>query len=337
MPQPLFAGGEIDSITVTSGAITHDSTAGRFDSAYARTSLNPGSGQFVATFISAAGAPTSVVAGETGYFHFDEFLTSNTTTVSTKLEVLDASDGAFVRVTFAASGVQAFQYNSGTAASPTWVTVGANYTAPLSLVTYDIKVVFGATASDPQTVELYQNGSLIRSATFTNANFTNWRSTRFSGQGATGIARWSQLMGTEGMSTIGGKVMSAGPTAAGSNSGWTGAVANVNEATPSDTTIISAASSGLRQTFAYGDVTLPANLVVRSVFLANRAKNDGIAPLNVRPVCRSGGTDNVGANIPGITTGFRGLLARFDNDPATSAAWTAAGFNAAEFGVESAA
>ncbi|MGE8142276.1 hypothetical protein ACQKOE_09900 [Novosphingobium sp. NPDC080210] len=328
----LFAGGRLDSLTVQSGTPTEVTTAGTFDPTYCDASVSLATGQNVRVDqLDASNAPTDLVSGDTGWYHCEvNFTSTGLPANSNFLQVVDSAGNQWVSVRGGASaGILLLAYNSGTGASPTWTQLGTGSTTigGLVKVAVDLKVTLGS----PHSAELYVNGTLVSSGTFTQSSFTSARGMRFLGQ--TNSARISQLLITNNRSTIGAKVKYSRPSASGGNSEWTGAVDNVNEAVNSDTTVDSATTAGLRQTYAMGDVTVPANYAILSTFHFVRAKNDGAAPANIKSVVRQGTTnyDN-SANFPGIGTGFVPLPARYDTNPATGTAWTESSFNSAEFG-----
>lgn len=81
------------------------------------------------------------------------------------------------------------------------------------------------------------------------------------------------------------------------------------------------------------DVTVPTNYAIAAVFHFILGKNDGAAPVNIKSVVRQGSTNyDYATNVPGISTGYAALPARYDVDPATGLPWTQSGFNSAEFG-----
>lgn len=332
----LFAGGRLDSLTFT-GTPVESTTAGSFDSTYADCSTAVLSTDVItATLVTLSGGvltPTTVVTGETGYFHFEVYSRTGST-VTLAAALYDSSGFPWLAIRNTALGTWGLYYNSGTGASPTWTQIGSSWAQNnVTKNTYDIKVTLGS----PHSVELSRDGSVLASGSWTQASFTNVRSLRGTGNAAGGSQnQFSQILITRGISTINGKVKYARATGAGTNTGWTGAAANVNEAVNSDVTVDSAASAGLKQSYAMTDVTVPTGFVIKSVFHWLRAKNDGAAPQNIKSLIRSGGTDYSSTNISGLGTSFGPVGSRYDTDPATSATWTQSGWNAAEAGYESA-
>lgn len=342
MPLVLFVGGRLDSLTVVNGSPSEVTTAGTFDTANADAAVKcTGTADVVqASFFDAANTPVNLTSGQLGFVHWESrHAEDNTSYIGSGLIVaslVDSSGQPWVAIRATASGGPfGLFYNSGTGASPTWTQVSG--TSTFSIVTntrytYDIKIIIGS----PHSVELSRNGSALTSGTFTQALLTTLRGVRLGGLQSGGFsadAFYSQIMAAEGRSTVGGKVDYNRATGAGGNSGWTGAFTNVNEAVNSDATLDSTTAAGNRQTYAMGDVTVPAGFSIQSVFHFMRAKNDGAAPANIKSVVRQSATNyDYASNVPGIGASFGPCLARYDTDPATAAAWTQSGFNSAEFG-----
>lgn len=333
----LFIGGRLDSLVeVTPGGGETSSTTGR-DTAYTDASINyptQTNASHRATFRDASMAALTVSAN-TIWAHVEIAVTTNYTSGRNMLELCDASDNPWIAVRSASTTTLGFYYNSNTAASPTWTLIGSTFAHPSgTTVAYDIQFTFGS----PHSATLYANGAPIATGTFTQALITGLRSFLTRGIATTTgtfYTRCSQYLVTEDISTVGAKVKYMRGTGAGSNSGWTGAVTDVNEVITDDATLNSAATAGLKQTYNMTDVTVPSGYEVKSVFHWVRARNTGVAPNNIKSVCRSGGADYSSANLV-VGTGVAPTGMRYDLDPATSAQWTAAGLDAVEFGFESA-
>jgi hypothetical protein len=339
MPSVLFAGGRLDSLTVINGAPSEITTAGTFDATYCDASVQcAGIADVIqATFVDASNNPVNLTSGQTGYVHWE--VTQNQTggsygTAGQNLAWLVDSSGQpwiAVQLVAGASSYGLF-YNSGTGGSPVWTQIGSSFSyVNDTRYTYDLKITIGS----PHTVELSRNGSAIASGTFTQAGLTTLRGWR--GSGLFGIilnnCRFSQILATEGRSSINAKVKYIRATGAGGNTGWTGAAGNVNEAVGSDATIDVALTAGLRQTYVMSDVTVPSGYVIGTVMHFLRAKHDGASPVNIKSVVRISSTDyDYASNMPSVGTSYSPCLARYDTDPATGVVWTQAGFNAAELG-----
>jgi hypothetical protein len=336
MTAVLYLGGRLDSVEVVAGTPTEVTTAGTFDSSYCDAALacNNSTHIWAAKFRDSAGAVTTLTTGQTGYFHC-EFYPQNVAGTPLHWWLVDASGNPWLSLRGVTTGNYGFYYNSNTGASPTWTLIGSTFALTgATRVILDIELTLGS----PHSAKLYIGSGLSQSGTFTQAALTALQAMRGSGStGGNANYCFSQLMATEGISTIGGKVKYSRATGAGGNSGWTGAHIDVNEAINSDASTNTAATAALRQTYAMGDVTVPAGLAIKSVFHALRAKNDGVAPNNIKSALLLSATNyDASANLPGIGTGFAPLIERYDTNPATGLAWTQAEWNAAEAGYLSA-
>lgn len=328
----LFAGGRLDSINIVAGAPYETPAAGYYDSAYCDAALVLLDAMTAdAIQRDASGPPVSLVVGDTGYYHFE--FRNSVGIQRNPISVIDEAGNAWLAIrtigTASTSNMGVF-YNSGTAAAPVWTQIGTSGLgmAANTLYAVDIKVTLGS----PHSVEVFINGASIISGTFTQSLFTTARGLRFIGPSSNS---WcvSQILITKDRPTIGAKVKYLRPTGAGGNSGWTGAYTNVNEASDVTTSSDITSAAGNRQTYVMGDVTVPANYVIASVFHGIRAKNDGVSPLNIKSVVRQGTTNyDFATNAPGIGLGYGPLLTRYDADPATGVSWTQTGINSAEFG-----
>lgn len=339
----LFAGGRLDSFEVvnSTGVSESSSTTGR-DTTYtdAAIGFSDGSpGALRARFRDESFNLVSVGTPGTVFGHCETHSLGNSIGSRNLMEFADSSGNPWVaaRCPTANGTAIGLYYNSGTAGSPVWTLIGATTTfATSTKYAYDLRVVLGS----PHTAELYRDGVLVASGTFSQPLLTELSSLVIRAySNTTGQAcRFSQVLATEEISTIGAKVAYVRPNGAGSNSEWTGAVTDVNEAVNSDTTVNTAATAGLTQTYAMGDITVPSGYVIKSVFQWLRAKNDGASPLNLKSVLRLGGSNVVGAsNLSGMGVGFAAVGTRYDTNPSTGLAWTQAGWNAAEAGFQSAA
>ena len=127
------------------------------------------------------------------------------------------------------------------------------------------------------------------------------------------------------------------PNAAGSNSALTptsGAnYTNVNEQVANlDTNYVEGATSGLIDTYNYTALAAtPAS--IKAVMVKSFAKNADVGTRNFRAKCLSSATYADGAD-QALSVAYKTFSEIYYTDPATSAAWTASGIAAAEFGVE---
>jgi hypothetical protein len=143
-----------------------------------------------------------------------------------------------------------------------------------------------------------------------------------------GAAPWNAFLGDC-------RVDARYPTGAGATTGWApSAGANwqcVDDPAPNDDTDYTGASAaGVTDTFVVQDAPV-AGAAIYGVQACLAAKKTDAGAASIARVVRHSGVDYVGANLnPGTT--YAMLLSIAATNPGTSAAWTEAGFNAAEFG-----
>lgn len=340
----LFAGGRIESVDVLTGSVAPLSTTTLFDTAYADCAIALTS-QIAAfrhkIFTDSSGVltPTTVVAGETLFAHFEIYaaLSGVAGADGGGVQLKDSSGFPWIRLSRLITNdpnLLALYVNTGTGASPTWTLLDTSFATSSGLqdFVFDIEVTIGS----PHSVKLYFNGNLIRSGTFTNANFTNIAEVHYGNLNRTSSqVNYSQLLTTRGISTIGAKVKTIRPTGAGANTGWTNTYTAVNEVVNNDTTLQNAATAGLKSTHAMGDVSVPSGFEIKTVFHWLRAKNDGTGPTNIKSVLRSGGVDYSTENLSNIGLAYAPVGARYNTDP-VGANWTQSVWNAIEAGYEAA-
>jgi len=144
----------------------------------------------------------------------------------------------------------------------------------------------------------------------------------------TGAAPWNGFLGDC-------RVDARYPTGAGAATGWTASAganwAAVDETAPNDDTdYVAAAAAGVTDTYVTQDAPVVGAAIYGVQHVLSAKKTDSGAA-TIAPVIRHSGVDYVGANLsPGTAYGY--LLQIAATNPGTAAAWTEAGFNAAEFG-----
>jgi len=132
------------------------------------------------------------------------------------------------------------------------------------------------------------------------------------------------------------KVVTMFPTSAGTTTQWTplsGAnYTNVNQTQPDDdASYVYTSTPGQTDTYLCGDITdNPVNIFGVQTNLYARKDDAGVR--TVSKVIRSGGTNYPGAAVDNLAANYVFYTEIDEKDPGTGAAWTKAGFNAAEFG-----
>lgn len=127
------------------------------------------------------------------------------------------------------------------------------------------------------------------------------------------------------------------PTSDGANTGLTPSTgtshfALVDEATPNTTDYNSGDTVGLKDTYGMADMTHTPVTIFGVQTMVAALKDDG-GSRSIKTLARSGGTDYQGSELV-LAAGVNYARTVREVDPATSAAWTKTGLNAAEFGAE---
>jgi len=338
MSRVVFAGGRLESLVLVAGTPSDTVPGGgRFNATYADAALTLNNGDLVRTALfDSAMAETTVAAGHTLWLRFD-WQSSHVS--GQDGVILYGSDGypyAKIRSPVAAADMQIFG-NTGTGAVPAWTQIGANVSTPDARTTFDFALAIAA--SGPHTFTAYKNGVVtLATGTFTQAGLVDIASVDFLCWDQYAPTYLSQILATEDISTVGSFVKTSRATGAGAHSGWAGAYTDVNQAGDNNATANISDAAGQQQSYAMGDVTVPAGYWLGSVFHWLRAKNTGGNPSNIKSIARVASTDYIGAsNMPTVGLGYGPAGARYDVNPATGVAWTQSGWNAAEMGFESAA
>lgn len=331
--QVLFAGGRIESLYSINGSVTERTTSTRFDNSFADCSLYmAGTSFFKIKFYTATAnvLTETVISSGKVFIHFSCFnaLLASGATNESMVEVFDSNNHPWIKIKGVSGNNYNLFYNTGTGASPVWTQAGSAQAITTIFETFDIEIILGS----PHVVNVYRNGTLWRTQSFTQALFTNIASVNF-GNHCNNVD-FSELLVTENISTVGARVKTARATGAGNKNQWTNTHTAVNEVIGTDATVQSAASDGLISTHAMTDVTVPAGFEIKSVFHWMRAKNDGSAPLNLKSVMRQSGVDYSTGNLNGMGVGYNSIGARYDAAPDGSN-WTQTKWNAIEAGYES--
>lgn len=126
------------------------------------------------------------------------------------------------------------------------------------------------------------------------------------------------------------------PNADGSESGWTGSYAAIDETASDSADYIEALSADLTKTWGLTDVPgALSSYEVKSLWLMNRAQGSA-GVTTVQPAVKVGGAVYAVDPTTATTSGAYGAnRAKFDTNPNTGAPWTVSDLNALEVGVRS--
>lgn len=135
------------------------------------------------------------------------------------------------------------------------------------------------------------------------------------------------------------KIQAIYPTGAGTTTAWTPSAGSnyacVDEIPPVDTDWVETNTINLTDTYATSNLTGTIDNIKCVQVQARSIKEGAPTPLNVDLVVRSGGTDYPSSDKAVQSTFYMGEFAIWETDPATAAAWTESGVNAAEIGIKS--
>jgi hypothetical protein len=121
-------------------------------------------------------------------------------------------------------------------------------------------------------------------------------------------------------------------TAAGPNTDWTGAAADIDETTYTDATGISSGSAGNISTYTASSPTLTGN--PRAVLVGARGNLGSTGPTGLQLAIRPSAT-NYFSGTKTQAVGYGASIGIWETDPATGVAWLAAAASAAKPGVKS--
>ena len=127
------------------------------------------------------------------------------------------------------------------------------------------------------------------------------------------------------------------PSGAGSLTEWTGDASNVSGSTSfSDSTFMSTDLAEQKQTFTLPNLhsSFETGWTIETLFVAARARRDPDTVADLRIMALSGADEAFGTQVS-LTNDVEVVNHQFTVDPATDAAWTIAGVNALEIGVQS--
>lgn len=318
----LTAGGEMGA-GVPADAQTFDTASASFDNAFARGAIS--------TYGLGGGIPGSYYESEhiteapEVFFHGDWFQDTfgNAENVVT---FYDGSDLAIFKVEVTATGASlSIQMKYLASDNTTWTNIGSAATTLVdTLNTIDIHL----DCANPGTASLYLSGTERSTGT---ANLSHIGGVSYFRLRSSLDGDWSQMiLSTE--STIGHRLKTVPPTGAGATADWTGTYAEVDEITYSDADFVNSSTNGQVELFSHS-TTIPAGYKVKAVVVTARAKRGSSGPQNLQLALRSGGTVYTSSS-KALGLGYGAYTAVWENDPATSAQFTASAISTLQFGVK---
>jgi hypothetical protein len=209
--------------------------------------------------------------------------------------------------------------------------------APSGKADYDVVVTGGST----MVISLYKNGVLQATASAANTTgakaipksfyFTHagcWQS-----NSTTNVIAYSEIIATDGESTIGWRLSTQKPNAAGNYSAWTG-----NYSQLGDLNAATAAASGIaaqRVSSALSAYAGPASPTsIRGVFGKSLGSKGASGPQHLNQFLRISGANYDGGAV--IPDGVSQMIQEWAVNPATSAVWATTDLSGLELGLLSA-
>lgn len=218
-----------------------------------------------------------------------------------------------------------------------WVAAGTAATnVPLATMqVLDVRFVVNNASG---TVALYVAGTERINSTVdlsTIASIRKMRVTAGTSNGFSSLTRFSQVI-IASESTIGFRLGTCYPSAAGATSSWTGAYSDIDETVYSDADFINSGTANQISTFAQTAVPTLTGYTVRAVAVTARAKrNSASGPQNIRMALRSGGTDYFSGSDIALGLGYTPVQTIWETNPATAAAWVNTAISALQPGAKS--
>lgn len=321
-------GGEMWACIPSDSTVIEVTTAGSFDSGFARCALWCDKASNYVEF-DPSGTLTEAWA------HFDIVIRSggSGSTAHPRVVWLDGAGVERVRLTHRYdTDALALQYDVGAG----WVTAGS-ITLDLELParqTMDLRVVCNS-ASGSLTLfiagtERIASGTVDLSAITALNKFRSYGATI---SGSIGMATYTSQVILASESTIGMRGMSGHPSAAGANTAWTGDHTSVDETAYTDADFIFSSTNGQRETYAVTYVGSMAGYTPRALIAGARGKYGGSGPQNLQITVVSGATTDDSASIL-LGLGYTANVNVWEDDPNTTLDWTSANIVAAQVGVE---
>lgn len=324
----LFAGGEWESFTPSSGTPDWTTTSATYDSNFARGAIRMG-GSSSPTYAYAS-LPSAV---SECWFHC-EFYRTNATSGSTVWQASTATGQGILRLQMVTATPATLQYWNGTA----WTTISVVNLATSALLQLDIHMRIADTGG---VFEVFVNG--VQVAVYTgDTNLFSGSQIKTIALGATydGIAsaQWSQVIVTDTDDTRAMKLATLGPNADGALTEWTGGYTDVDEVgIYNDGDYISSGTPNQVELFGMSDLSATAaTLDVIAFVMAGRGRKGAAGPQNVQAAVRTSGVDYFSGNLPGLNPVFSPLAQTvWPVNPSTSLPWSTSDINGIQAGFKS--
>ena len=324
----LFAATELMDFVLTGNPsnLFAQTNSSYYLAANSRAGAQVGSGVEDVTFVEGAFTSTADI-----WVHF---VVGWVTAVGTQ-RLVKLYSGGTNRLAFRFDGNGAIELSkwNGTA----WVILGTSATNSLITTATPYVIDMHLTIGNPGRATIYFNGSpMVSSAAYdlTWSGVTGYDKIRFCSQHGSFQIVYSEVIVAD-FNTLNSKVVSRVPDANGTYTAWagtTGTFADIDDAA-GGTDFITGAADGDRESWTHTNFpALAANESIVYVGMGASALRDAAGPQSFNMFTRISTTDYDKANET-VSVGYTGFQQGWLVSPATSAAWTIAELDAAEFGV----
>jgi hypothetical protein len=323
----LFMGGEMGAFIPSGGGVSESTTGFRYNGNFARTAMNCDGNTSTP---DAEYGESSSWANQTGpvFVHYEEVSAGVAATTHSLLGLINGSGTEVFRIrqAFVNSDTRTLQmqYLDGSAV---WTNAGSAVQQTTTRIDFDFyvnidsdEIGFFASATEKVFVTGLSLGHL---SGVTKLRCYSDAQGRF----------WSQvLVSTE--TTIGGRLFTVPVSGAGATSQWTGAVANIDEATYNDADFINSNTADQVSVFAATTPDL-TGYAVRAVAVTARAKRGGSGPQKLRHALRSSGTNYFSGSDIALGLGYSATCTIWEDDPATASPFSISAIANLQPGVKS--
>lgn len=320
-----FAGNTLAAFKRSAVSIVESSYGNSFDAAYVANSITiANQGDFIESpaFIDAPSATT---------FWLTFMNTGSAYAGPNRMLTLLNSDGVQVLTLYiSTANAVLYQWNGATYGSTQISTNMFAGSRDSGLRKVTIKVVCGASGS----FDLYSGETLVGTLPITNAAVDNIAQVRIHGYNGNSIYHYfSEIMAAD-YDLRDARYMCKLPSGDGTYTDGTGSYASVDDPVLDDSDAVKLPVVGNKRSFTHGAIALPPGYSIEAAVMNVRGRIGG-APTDAKLFVKHGASEAGSAGL-GFNTGYEPRSALFEVDPSTGAAFTEAGFNATEFGIEAA-
>ena len=319
-----FAGGEDSELTKVGVCSIDTATANTRNTTRTRCSLKVGPSAF------ATDGWTAVFSAPQSSFWATARVSVAAGGITGTYEVFSFNDGANRRLILRTTGSPFNWQLSKRTASGTYTNLATSSVVMSAgaFMKLDVQVTYGPSGS----VNFYIDGTLViaYSGDVTTDGATTLSSVVGGPPSSVIASYWSEFI-VSSTDTRSMSLATLPPAANGNTFNFTGAVADINEVTLSDTTLASSATAGQIAETTVTSSSITGNPGIHAVIVSARAMKGGTGPTKADLLVRTGGTDYASADIS-LPTSLSAIRNVWDTNPATGTAWaytdlTAAGFN----------